>query len=68
MYYFYQALGRKFNWPVIAGLFWDGLNRKLALVGIGLWKCLRTNLLLYHWLVCRLVGGHCGFDDLYPSF
>jgi len=44
-------------WPVIAGLFWDGLNRKLALVGIGLGSvCGLISYFTIGWFVASLVG------------
>ena len=44
-------------WPVIAGLFWDGLNRKLVLVGIGLGSvCGLISYFTIGWFVASLVG------------
>ena len=43
-------------WPVIAGLFWDGLNRKLVL-GIGLGSlCGLISYFTIGWFVASLVG------------
>jgi Na+/proline symporter len=44
-------------WPVIAGLFWDGLNHNLVLVGIGLGSvCGLISYFTIGWFVASLVG------------